>query len=94
MTTNIALLIEILDSLGEDWEYASPIRQKIESGNISSEEIAELTSILWNAIQHIDTENVNIEMENSLFRKYLLQVEEAGTRKSENETVETLLMGL
>jgi len=37
---------------------------------------------------------MNIEIENSLFRKYLLQVEEAGIRKSENETVETLLMGL
>lgn len=94
MSTNVSPLIEILDSLGKDWEYAPLIRQKLESGDISSEEIIELTGILWNGMQHIDNENSKIEMENTLFRKFLIQTEETGIRKAENATIDSLLSGL
>ncbi len=94
MSTNVSPLIEILDSLGKDWEYASLIRKRIESGDISSEQIAELTAILWGGMQKIDTEKWKLEIENILFRKFLIQTEEAGTRKSENATIDTLLAGL
>jgi hypothetical protein len=94
MSTNVSPLIEILDSLGKDWEYAPLIREKIESGDISSEQITELTAILWDGLQKIDNEKTRLEMENVLFRKFLIQTEEAGTRKSENATIDTLLAGL
>lgn len=94
MSTNVSPLIEILDSLGKDWEYAPLIRQKLESGDILSEEIIELTGILWNGMQHIDNENSKIEMENTLFRKFLIQTEETGIRKAENATIDSLLSGL
>lgn len=94
MSTNVSPLIEILDSLGKDWEYASLIRKRIESGDISWEQIVELTAILWGAMQKIDTENSKIEMENTLFRKFLIQTEEAGTRKTENTTIDSILAGL
>lgn len=86
--------MEILNSLASDWEYASLIRQKLESGDISSEQITELRSILWGSIQKIDNEKERLEMENVLFRKFLIQTQEAGTRKSENATIDSLLIGL
>lgn len=94
MSTNVSPLIEILDSLASDWEYAPLIRKRIESGDISSEQISELTAILWSGMQKIDNEKERLEMENILFRKFLIQTEEASTRKSENATIDTLLAGL
>lgn len=94
MSTNISPLIEILESLTTDWEYAPLIRKKLENGDISWEEITELTGILWNGMQNIDHENSKIAMQNILFRKYLIQTEEVGVRKSENATIDTLLAGL
>jgi len=94
MSTNASPLIEILDSLASDWEYAPLLRNRLESGDISSEQIAELTTILWGGMQKIDNEKERLEIENMLFRKFLIQTEEADTRKSENATVGTLLAGL
>lgn len=94
MSTNASPLIEILDSLASDWEYAQLIRKRIESGDISSEQIAELTAILWGGMQNIDNEKTRLEMENIIFRKFLIQTEETDTRKSENATIDTLLAGL
>ncbi len=94
MSTNASPLIEVLDSLTSDWEYAPLIRKRIESGDISSEQIAELTTILWDGMRKIDNEKERLEIENILFRKFLIQTEEAGTRKSENATIDTLLAGL
>lgn len=94
MSTNVSPLIEILDSLGKDWEYASLIRKRIESGDISWDQIAELTGILWTGMQNLDNENSKIEMKNTLFRKFLIQTEETGTRKSENATIDSILAGL
>lgn len=94
MSTNVSPLIEILDSLGKDWEYASLIRKRIESGDISWDQIAELTGILWTGMQNLDNENSKIEMKNTLFRKFLTQTEETGTRKSENATIDSILAGL
>lgn len=91
MDTNASPLIGILDSLASDWEYAPLIREKIESGDISWDEISEFTRIFWNGMRNLDNENSNIEMRNMLFRKFLMQTEEMGTRKSENANVDTLL---
>jgi hypothetical protein len=94
MSTNVSPLIEILDFLASDWEYAPLLRNRLESGDISSEQIAELTGILWGGMQKIENETSRLEIENILFRKFLIQTEEAGTRKSENATIDTLLAGL
>lgn len=94
MSTNVSPLIDILDSLASDWEYASLIRKRLESGDISSEQIAELTGILWSGMQKIDNEKTRLEMENIIFRKFLIQTEETGTRKSESATIASLLAGL
>jgi hypothetical protein len=45
-------------------------------------------------MQGIDHENSKIAMQNILFRKYLIQTEEAGIRKSENATIDALLAEL
>jgi hypothetical protein len=94
MSTNASPLIEILDSLAWDWEYAPLLRNRLESGDISSEQIAELTAILWGGMQKIENENSRLEIENILFRKFLIQTEEADTRKSENESIDILLASL
>ena len=94
MSTHTSPLIEILSSLTTDWEYAPLIRKKLESGDISWEEVTELTDILWSGMQGIDDENSKIAMQNILFRKYLIQTEEVGVRKSENATIDALLAGL
>ena len=94
MSTNASPLIEILDSLASDWEYAPLIRKRIESGDISSEQVNELTDILWSGMEKIGTEKTRLEMENILFRKFLIQTEETGIRKTENATIDSLLAGL
>jgi|GEM_PF-5839434 len=94
MSTNASPLIEILDSLASNWEYAPLLRNRLESGDISSEQIAELTEILWGGMQKIENENSRLEMENILFRKFLLQSEEVGTRELENANIDTLLASL
>jgi hypothetical protein len=45
-------------------------------------------------MQKIENENSRLEIENILFRKFLIQTEEAGTRESENANMDTLLAGL
>lgn len=94
MSTNASPLIEILDSLASDWEYAPLLRNRLESGDISSEQIRELTAILWGWMQKIENESSRLEIENILFRKFLIQTEEAGTKESENTNMDTLLAGL
>lgn len=94
MSTNVSPLIEILDSLGKDWEYAPLIRARIESGDISWEQITALTAILWRGMENLDNENSKIEMKNKLFRKFLIQTEEVGTRETENANIDSILAGL
>ncbi|PIZ01687.1 hypothetical protein COY60_02225 [Candidatus Gracilibacteria bacterium CG_4_10_14_0_8_um_filter_38_28] len=83
MQIAISSLLEILSSLSSEWEYADALMEKIKSGNFTDQDNESISRLITDSFDTIKDEDTRIKIQNILFQKSLLDLEEGETKKGD-----------
>ncbi len=81
MQIAISSLLEILSSLSSEWEYADALTEKIKSWNFTDQDNENISRLIIDSFDTIKDEDIRIKIQNILFQKSLLDLEEWEIRK-------------
>jgi len=81
MQIAISSLLEILSSLSSEWEYADALTEKIKSWNFTDQDNENLSRLITDSFDTIKDEDTRIKIQNILFQKSLLDLEEGEMKK-------------
>ncbi len=94
MLINPSTLIQILASLSLEWEYADSIREKIEWGEFSGDDLQNLSELIGTSLNGIENESVRLKMKNILFQISIIHLEEWEIKKEDQENAEKIISKL
>lgn len=81
MQIAISSLLEILSSLSSEWEYADALMEKIKSWNFTDQDNESISRLITDSFDTIKDEDTRIKIQNILFQKSLMDLEEWEMKK-------------